>query len=58
MKISILSRRFHRWGAIAVGLPLTAWGLHRRSGGWTTAGALLLAHGTLGLARWPVSPLD
>ena len=43
---------------IAVGLPLTAWGLHRRSGGWTTAGALLLAHGTLGLARWPVSPLD
>ncbi|MFE1464008.1 hypothetical protein ACFW6M_23255 [Streptomyces nigra] len=43
---------------IAVGLPLTAWGLHRRSGGWTTAGALLLAHGTLGLACWPVSPLD
>ncbi|MEV8090218.1 hypothetical protein [Streptomyces nigra] len=43
---------------IAVGLPLTAWGLHRRNGGWTTAGALLLAHGTLGLACRPVSPLD
>ncbi|MBZ9643290.1 hypothetical protein [Streptomyces sp. PSKA30] len=35
---------------VAAGLPLTAWGLRRHSGGWTTAGALLLAHGTLGLA--------
>ncbi|MEU6544133.1 hypothetical protein [Streptomyces sp. NPDC046859] len=43
---------------IAAGLPLTAWGLRRRSGGWTTAGALLLAHGTLGLACAPVRPLD
>ncbi|MFJ7019532.1 hypothetical protein ACIQUW_14380 [Streptomyces sp. NPDC101117] len=43
---------------IAAGLPLTAWGLHRRSGGWTAAGALLLAHGALGLACAPVRPLD
>ncbi|RZB14904.1 hypothetical protein StrepF001_34920 [Streptomyces sp. F001] len=35
---------------VAAGLPLTVWGLRRHSGGWTTAGALLLAHGTLGLA--------
>ncbi|MGW7659884.1 hypothetical protein [Streptomyces sp. NPDC054756] len=43
---------------IAAGLPLTAWGVHRRSGGWTAAGALLLAHGALGLAWAPVRPLD
>ncbi|MFG3282949.1 hypothetical protein [Streptomyces sp. NPDC048111] len=35
---------------LAAGLPLTAWGLGRRSGGWTTAGAILVAHGVLGLA--------
>ncbi|MFA3874848.1 hypothetical protein ABS735_14305 [Streptomyces sp. MMCC 100] len=35
---------------MAVGLPLTAWGLRRRSGGWTTAGALLITHGALGTA--------
>ncbi|MGW8061526.1 hypothetical protein ACVV2G_04385 [Streptomyces ziwulingensis] len=35
---------------MAAGLPLTAWGVRRRSGGWTTAGALLLAHGALGAA--------
>ncbi|CAM5562295.1 hypothetical protein SXANM310S_00975 [Streptomyces xanthochromogenes] len=35
---------------LAAGLPLTAWGLARRSGGWTTAGTILLAHGALGLA--------
>ncbi|RIH62430.1 hypothetical protein D3C59_00470 [Streptomyces sp. SHP22-7] len=35
---------------MAVGLPLTAWGLRRHSGGWTTAGALLIAHGALGTA--------
>ncbi|WP_327719352.1 hypothetical protein OG381_31110 [Streptomyces sp. NBC_00490] len=35
---------------VAAGVPLTALGLRRRSGGWITAGALLLAHGTLGLA--------
>ncbi|MFD1657851.1 hypothetical protein ACFSL4_06345 [Streptomyces caeni] len=34
---------------VAAGLPLTAWGLRRRSGGWLAAGLLLLAHGTLGL---------
>ncbi|MFG2722762.1 hypothetical protein ACGFW5_31365 [Streptomyces sp. NPDC048416] len=35
---------------LAAGLPLTVWGLTRRSGGWTAAGAILLAHGALGLA--------
>ncbi|MFE9402410.1 hypothetical protein ACFYNY_11590 [Streptomyces sp. NPDC006530] len=34
---------------LAAGLPLTAWGLFRRSGGWTAAGAILVAHGALGL---------
>ncbi|MGW0118370.1 hypothetical protein [Streptomyces sp. NPDC003327] len=34
---------------LAAGVPLLAWGLGRRSGGWATAGALLLAHGLLGL---------
>jgi hypothetical protein len=32
------------------GVPLLAWGIGRRSGGWTAAGALLVAHGALGLA--------
>lgn len=35
---------------VAAGLPLTVWGLARRSGGWTAAGVVLLAHGALGLA--------
>jgi hypothetical protein len=35
---------------LAVGLPLTAWALRRRSGGWAAAGALLMAHGALGFA--------
>ncbi|MFD8452127.1 hypothetical protein [Streptomyces coelicoflavus] len=35
----------------AAGLTLTAWGLRRHSGGWTTAGALLIAHGALGTAH-------
>ncbi|MGZ3101382.1 hypothetical protein [Streptomyces sp. H62] len=35
---------------MAAGLPLAAWGLRRRSGGWTAAGALLMAHGALGTA--------
>jgi hypothetical protein len=35
---------------MAAGLPLAAWGLRHRSGGWLTAGALLLAHGALGLS--------
>ncbi|MHB9758873.1 hypothetical protein ACYBSK_31235 [Streptomyces sp. BYX5S] len=42
-----------RWLAaaqLAAGLPLTAYGLRRRSGGWITAGSLLLLHGTLGFA--------
>ncbi|MFF5785048.1 hypothetical protein ACFY8P_08790 [Streptomyces sp. NPDC012693] len=35
---------------LAAGLPLLLWGVGRRSGGWVTAGALLVAHGSLGLA--------
>ncbi|MZD03479.1 hypothetical protein GTW43_00045 [Streptomyces sp. SID5785] len=35
---------------LAAALPLTVHGLRRRSGGWLTAGAVLLAHGVLGLA--------
>ncbi|WP_137993391.1 hypothetical protein [Streptomyces vilmorinianum] len=35
---------------LGAGLPLLAWGIGRRSGGWTAAGALLVAHGALGLA--------
>jgi hypothetical protein len=36
---------------MATGLPLTVWGLRRRSGGWTVAGALLVGHGALGVAH-------
>ncbi|MFJ7074805.1 hypothetical protein [Streptomyces sp. NPDC098781] len=43
---------------IVAGLPLTAWGLRRRSGGWIAAGTLLLAHGALGLAYSAVRPMD
>ncbi|WP_328865433.1 hypothetical protein [Streptomyces sp. NBC_00304] len=35
---------------LAAGLPLALWGAGRRSGGWVFAGALLVAHGALGLA--------
>ncbi|MFF0749974.1 hypothetical protein [Streptomyces sp. NPDC004267] len=35
---------------LAAGVPLLVWGIARRSGGWTTAGALLVADGALGLA--------
>ncbi|MFE8009343.1 hypothetical protein [Streptomyces sp. NPDC057418] len=35
---------------VAAGLPLTLWGARRRSGGWITAGLVLLAQGALGLA--------
>ncbi|MFD8520978.1 hypothetical protein ACFV2D_13305 [Streptomyces capillispiralis] len=35
---------------LAVGLSLAIRGLRRRDGGWAVAGALLLAHGALGLA--------
>ncbi|MFK4098553.1 hypothetical protein ACI2L1_00410 [Streptomyces sp. NPDC019531] len=43
---------------VATGLPLAAWGLRHRSGGWLTAGALLLAHGALGLAYDLTHPRD
>ncbi|MEV6248430.1 hypothetical protein AB0M38_19840 [Streptomyces sp. NPDC051742] len=35
---------------LAAGAPLLLWGIGRRSGGWAAAGALLVAHGALGLA--------
>ncbi|WP_329116132.1 hypothetical protein [Streptomyces sp. NBC_01353] len=35
---------------LGAGVPLLAWGIGRRSGGWAAAGALLVAHGALGLA--------
>ncbi|MCX2183436.1 hypothetical protein KV205_23310 [Streptomyces sp. SKN60] len=35
---------------LVAGLPLLAWGIGRRSGGWATAGALLVVHGAAGLA--------
>jgi hypothetical protein len=35
---------------LAAGLPLTAWGVRRRSAGWIAAGTLLVIHGALGLA--------
>ncbi|MER5555022.1 hypothetical protein ABT001_25685 [Streptomyces sp. NPDC002793] len=35
---------------VAAGLPLTLWGARRRSGGWITAGLVLLVQGLLGLA--------
>jgi hypothetical protein len=34
---------------LAAGLPLAAWGLRHRSGGWLAAGALLVTHGALGV---------
>ncbi|MER7516168.1 hypothetical protein [Streptomyces sp. NPDC126499] len=34
---------------LAAGVPLLVRGIRRRSGGWTTAGALLVVHGALGL---------
>ncbi|MET8077100.1 hypothetical protein [Streptomyces sp. NPDC005303] len=43
---------------MAAGLPLAAWGLRHRSGGWFTAGALLLAHGALGLSYGLRHPRD
>jgi hypothetical protein len=33
-----------------VGLPVTVWGVRRRSGGWIVAGAVLMLRGALGLA--------
>ncbi|MGW0611172.1 hypothetical protein [Streptomyces sp. NPDC002788] len=42
----------------AAGVPLMLWGLRRRSGGWVTAGALLLAHGAPGLAYALTHPRD
>jgi len=35
---------------LAVGVPLTVWGLRRRGTGWAVAGALLVVQGALGLA--------
>jgi hypothetical protein len=35
---------------LVVGLPVTVWGVRRRSGGWIVAGAVLMLRGALGLA--------
>ncbi|MFI5753825.1 hypothetical protein [Streptomyces sp. NPDC051569] len=35
---------------LTAGVPLALWGVRRHSAGWTVAGALLIAHGALGLA--------
>ncbi|MFI8894403.1 hypothetical protein [Streptomyces paradoxus] len=43
---------------MAAGLPLLVRGLRRRGGGWATAGALLLAHGALGLTYDLTRPRD
>ncbi|MFJ9901612.1 hypothetical protein ACIRVK_01680 [Streptomyces sp. NPDC101152] len=43
---------------VATGLPLALWGLRRRSAGWITAGALLPAHGALGLSYELIRPWD
>ncbi|MFF5961526.1 hypothetical protein [Streptomyces luteogriseus] len=43
---------------VAAGLPLLVRGLRRRGGGWATAGALLLAHGALGLTYALTHPRD
>ncbi|MET7693326.1 hypothetical protein ABZT06_36100 [Streptomyces sp. NPDC005483] len=43
---------------MVAGLPLAAWGLRHRSGGWLAAGALLLAHGALGLSYGLTHPRD
>ena len=43
---------------VAAGLPLLVRGLRRRGGGWATAGALLLAHGALGLTYALTLPRD
>ncbi|MFF4057124.1 hypothetical protein ACFYZ8_11705 [Streptomyces sp. NPDC001668] len=43
---------------MATGLPLAAWGLRQRSGGWLAAGALLLVHGAVGLSYDLAHPRD
>lgn len=43
---------------VAAGLPLLIRGLRRRGGGWAAAGALLLAHGALGLTYDLTHPRD
>ncbi|GAA3976841.1 hypothetical protein [Streptomyces plumbiresistens] len=43
---------------LTAALPVTAWGVRRRSAGWITAGALLLAHGALGLTYDLARPRD
>ncbi|MFF1693828.1 hypothetical protein ACFVXC_09430 [Streptomyces sp. NPDC058257] len=43
---------------MAAGLPLVAWAVRRRSGGWAVAGALLMVHGSLGFAYDRVRAAD
>ncbi|MFJ9537987.1 hypothetical protein ACIRPX_12085 [Streptomyces sp. NPDC101225] len=43
---------------VAAGLPLTVWGVRRRSWGWIAAGVLLLGHGVAGPAYRVMRPRD
>jgi len=43
---------------VTAGLPFTAWGVRRLGGGWIAPGALLMAHGALGLAYGLMRPRD
>jgi hypothetical protein len=43
---------------VVTGLPLTVWGVRRRSGGWIAAGLLLLGHGAAGVAYELMRPRD
>ncbi|MEU9277858.1 hypothetical protein AB0D87_08720 [Streptomyces sp. NPDC048342] len=43
---------------MAVGVPAAAWGVRRRSVGWTLVGAVLMAHGALELSYETVLPRD
>ncbi|WP_234543515.1 hypothetical protein [Streptomyces shenzhenensis] len=43
---------------MAVGVPAAAWGVRRRSVGWTVVGAVLMAHGALELSYETVLPRD
>ncbi|MHA5049234.1 hypothetical protein [Streptomyces sp. SD15] len=37
-------------GQLAAGVPLTVWGVRRRSAGWVVVGTVLMVRGVLGLA--------
>lgn len=43
---------------LAVGVPVAAWGVRRRSAGWAVAGAVLTVHGVLELSYETMFPRD